>query len=284
MSADLATRKCRLLAAFLLTFLMSALAAEEDAEHRPLTLTLCADHTMITPGQTFTVGLLLQHQPHHHSYFKFPGIVGVPTNITWTLPVGFQAGDIQWPVPEQVDMRGHGAYGYHKDTLLLVDIAAPKTLTTSSITLSAKVGYMCCSQERCTPGFEDLTLTLQTGREAVPHTTWPKRFAATRKAHAKAFPTWHARLETTEDAFHLHLTAPKGADLPKPKDLYFFATNGWTASDKPHQCQLQDRHYHFTLPKHPFPEAKATRFQGILRHTKGWDDDTTGMLIDLPLK
>lgn len=284
MPADLATRKCRLFVAFLLLFGIKGHATEEDAEHRPLTLTLCADHTTISPGQAFTVGLLLQHEPHHHSYFKFPGIVGVPTNITWTLPEGFQAGDIQWPVPEQVDMRGHGAYGYHKDTLLLIDIIAPKELTEPTITLKAKIGYMCCSQVRCTPGFEDRTLGLKTGSEAVAHATWPQRFATTRKAHAKTFPDWQARVETTEEAFHLHLTAPEDADLPKPEALYFFATNGWTASDKPHPCKQTGRHYHFTLPKHPFPDPKATRFQGILRHAQGWDSDTTGMVIDLPLK
>ena len=289
MQATIATRKCLLLA-ILSLLVMPSPAAEEEPEHRPLKLTLCSERTTIVPGKPFTVGLLLQHQPHHHSYFKFPGIVGVGTSIEWTLPEGYTASEIQWPVPEQVDMRGHGAYGYHKDTLLLVDITPPVTSTLAnspeSIELNGKVGYMCCSQERCTPGFEDLSLTLRCGATAVEHPSYTEDFAATRKAHPKVFPKWTATINDNpkDNTFHLHLHAPAEFNeeaLPEPNDLYFFSTNQWTASDKPHHCKRQGRHYQFTLPKHPFPDENAKRFQGILRNTRGWDKDTTGMLIDL---
>ena len=288
MHATIATHKCVLLALSLTLGLPLVLpAAEEEQLPSPLKLTLCSEHSTITPGKPFTVGLLLQHQPHHHSYFKFPGIVGVGTNIAWTLPKGYAAGEIQWPVPEQVDMRGHGAYGYHQDTLLLVDITPSLAENSAQVTLEAKVGYMCCSQERCTPGFQDLALTLKIGASPIEDPKWHPTFAATRKAHAKAFPQWTAILKDhpqDNEAFHLQLIAPEQeTKLPEPKDLYFFSTNHWTASNQPHQCQRQGRHYHFTLPKHPFPDEDAKRFQGILRNAQGWNSDTTGMLIDLPL-
>src|SRR5690242_5500567 len=67
---------------------------------------LVSDTTAITPGQPFTVALRLQHDPHWHSYWIAPG-TGYPTSLTWTLPEGFKAGDIQWPTPHVVkDLEG----------------------------------------------------------------------------------------------------------------------------------------------------------------------------------
>ena len=40
----------------------------------------------VQPGQAITVGLFIQHVPEYHTYWKAPGIVGVPTTINWKLP------------------------------------------------------------------------------------------------------------------------------------------------------------------------------------------------------
>ncbi|NBX22146.1 MAG: protein-disulfide reductase, partial [Betaproteobacteria bacterium] len=56
----------------------------------------------VTPGKTLWLGLLLQHQPHWHTYWKNPGDSGLPTQLQWTLPAGLTAGDIAWPVPRKI--------------------------------------------------------------------------------------------------------------------------------------------------------------------------------------
>ncbi|HTE95614.1 MAG TPA: protein-disulfide reductase DsbD domain-containing protein, partial [Bradyrhizobium sp.] len=60
---------------------------------------LIADTDGIAPGKAFTVGLLLHMEPHWHTYWKFSGDAGLPSEIKWTLPPGWKAGEIQWPVP-----------------------------------------------------------------------------------------------------------------------------------------------------------------------------------------
>ena len=52
----------------------------------------------IDPGKPFTVALRMQHDPHWHTYWVNAG-TGLPTSLTWQLPDGFKAGDIDWPVP-----------------------------------------------------------------------------------------------------------------------------------------------------------------------------------------
>ena len=265
-------------------------AAEEAPYPVPVHLQLVSEVTTIVPGEPFTVGIFLEHAPHHHSYYKFPGIVGVATNVTWDLPEGFQAGPLQWPTPEQVDMRGHGAYGYHEDTLLLATITPPKSLATSSpVRLAGKVGYMCCSQERCTPGFEDLEMKLQVGTETVSDEMWHERFAKTRAALPKAIKGWEAKVVETEKHFRLTLSPPAELGqnkLPKPEALYFYSWNGWTASNEPHQCQFKDSTYTFTMPKHPFPDEGTTRFQGVVRSETGWPGEPEvilGLWLDCEL-
>ncbi|HEY6087700.1 MAG TPA: protein-disulfide reductase DsbD domain-containing protein, partial [Burkholderiaceae bacterium] len=51
----------------------------------------------IAPGKPFWLGLQIEHQPHWHTYWKNPGDSGLPTTLSWQLPAGVTAGDIDWP-------------------------------------------------------------------------------------------------------------------------------------------------------------------------------------------
>ena len=61
-----------------LSILFLALAVFAQAEV-PLDIKLVSEVTSIAPGQPFYVGLALPHGEGYHTYWKFPGIVGVPT-------------------------------------------------------------------------------------------------------------------------------------------------------------------------------------------------------------
>ena len=261
-------------------------AAEEPARPKPLKITLLSEVSHFQAGEAFTVGLLLQHQPHHHSYYKFPGIVGVPTCIEWELPEGFKAGPLKWPTPEQVDMRGHGAYGYHDDTVLLATITPPKTFANETVRLGGRVGYMCCSQERCTPGFEDVLIDLASNKEVRWDPKTKLLFAKARKALPEREHAWKARVEESEGHFSMTVTPPSTVEpeqLPKASDLYFYSWNGWTASNKPHQCEWipKEGSYRLVMPKHPFPDdEEAKGFEGVLKSASGWPGlDADGLWI-----
>src|SRR5882757_5770087 len=62
---------------------------------------LVSDASAIEPGKPFTIALRMKHDPHWHSYWIAPG-TGYATSLTWTLPEGFKAGEIQWPAPHVV--------------------------------------------------------------------------------------------------------------------------------------------------------------------------------------
>ena len=60
---------------------------------------LLADTNAVVPGKPFMVGLLLRMAPGWHTYWKFSGDAGLPTEMKWKLPPGWKIGDIQWPIP-----------------------------------------------------------------------------------------------------------------------------------------------------------------------------------------
>ena len=57
-------------------------------------INLLSEADAVSPGSKFTVAIHLQHFDGFHTYWKNPGMVGVATQIDWTLPKGFKAGDL----------------------------------------------------------------------------------------------------------------------------------------------------------------------------------------------
>src|SRR5947209_8415235 len=90
----------RLLSRCLFTVSLAFLAQERVAAAAPshVQASLVSADASVQPGHPLTVALRLVHDPHWHTYWQTPG-TGLPTTLTWKLPAGWQAGEIQWPAP-----------------------------------------------------------------------------------------------------------------------------------------------------------------------------------------
>ncbi len=131
----------------------------KDQHHTKITL--LADVKSIKPGTRFSVGLLMNMDDGWHTYWKNAGEAGLPTQITWTLPAGFSAGEIQWPLPHKYNESGEVVtYGYEKENLLLVPMTATVGVKTrKSISLRAEVSWLECERV-CIPATGTVTITL----------------------------------------------------------------------------------------------------------------------------
>jgi thiol:disulfide interchange protein DsbD len=119
-----------------------------------------ANVSAIVPGESFLVGVRLKMEPRWHTYWKYPGDAGIPTDIKWQLPEGWRVGDIQWPIPLKLEEPGDILiYGYHDEVVLIQQITPPKELTGASANLSAKVSWLVC-EKICIPGDGIVTLSL----------------------------------------------------------------------------------------------------------------------------
>ncbi len=76
----------------------------------------------IAAGRPLWLGLKIDHQRHWHTYWKNPGDSGLPTTLTWTLPAGVSAGEIEWPTPSKLPIGPLMNYGYEGTLLLPVAV------------------------------------------------------------------------------------------------------------------------------------------------------------------
>ncbi len=129
---------------------------------------LLADTERVVPGKPFTVGLLLHMVPAWHTYWKFPGDAGIPTEIKWNLPDGWKVGPIHWPIPLKLNEPGDiQIYGYHDEVLLMQQITPPASSAGKSVTLKADANWLVC-EKICIPGNATLQLDLPVGIQPAP--------------------------------------------------------------------------------------------------------------------
>ena len=86
---------------------------------------LYAESATVAPGGTLWTELHLTVAPGWHIYWKNPGDSGLPTELDWSLPPGFSAGAIEWPVPERFSVGPIANYGYTGSADLLAPLDRP---------------------------------------------------------------------------------------------------------------------------------------------------------------
>ena len=132
---------------------------------------LLADTNAIVPGKPFTVGLLLRMAPGWHTYWKFSGDAGLPTELKWKLPPGWKIGEVQRPIPlKTIDPGDIQTYGYVDEVLLAQEVTPPAKLDGSSVKLSADASWLVC-EKICIPGGATLQVELPISTSSQPANT-----------------------------------------------------------------------------------------------------------------
>jgi thiol:disulfide interchange protein len=193
-----------------LAFAVLALAATVAAQAQTpkVQAELIAPLDAIEPGVPFKVGLSQQITPHWHTYWKNPGDSGESTRVTWTLPEGFTASDIRWPVPNAIPVGPLMNYGYSDALLLPVTITPPREIAGDSVRLTAHADWLVC-EKICVPESADLDLTLPVTRSGAPA---PSPHADRFAQAERMIPSpshWRAAVEKSKDSLTLRIDAPE---------------------------------------------------------------------------
>lgn len=208
---------------FLAALFLAAPVLAQNNSHVKVEL-LC-EQASIQPGASVTVGFHFRMQRGWHIYWQNPGDSGQAPSIQWTLPEGFTAGDIQWPIPQRLPLASLADYGYTNEVTLMVPLQAPADLKVNRIErLSAKVHWLVC-QEICIPGSTSLNLRLPVRKKASPY---PSRYAFLFKSARKNLPVplpddWKASGSLGAKEFHLSFDT--GVPLSKTATALFFPNN-----------------------------------------------------------
>jgi thiol:disulfide interchange protein/DsbC/DsbD-like thiol-disulfide interchange protein len=132
-------------------------ARAQDTNHAHIDL--IPAHTHPQAGEVISVIIRQTIAPEWHTYWINPGDSGAAPTIHWTLPDGFEAGDILWPTPKRIPYAGLVNFGYEGTISLLQDIYLPNPLPEGPVTLNARIEILVC-KDICIPEFKDLSLTL----------------------------------------------------------------------------------------------------------------------------
>jgi thiol:disulfide interchange protein/DsbC/DsbD-like thiol-disulfide interchange protein len=156
-----------------LTAQVGMLQSDQGSQGLHTTVRLIADVRSVTPGGTWTAGILLKMEQGWHTYWKNAGEAGLPTTIAWDLPAGLKAGETIWPIPHKYTEGGEVVtFGYGDETMLMVPITVSTDLRPGSkVTLKARVDWLECKNV-CIPGSDTVTLSLPvTAGEPRPDNT-----------------------------------------------------------------------------------------------------------------
>jgi thiol:disulfide interchange protein len=158
----------------ILIFGAAALAAAQESapvQSAHVTARLVTENDGIAPDKPFTLGLQLEMEKGWHTYTDPAGDAGMPTKITWTLPEGFKAGEIQWPEARDFNLGPLKTRGYEDTVVLPVTITPPDALQPGqTVRIAAKVEWLAC-EVACVPGSADLALDLLVVSGAPPPRT-----------------------------------------------------------------------------------------------------------------
>src|SRR6266436_985633 len=196
-------------------FLAPLVSAQNYQGRELVKATLLADTSAIVPGKPFTAGLFLRMAPGWHTYWKFSGDAGLPTEVKWKLPPGWKVSEIQWPIPVKTNDPGDiQTYGYQDEILLMQEITPPAKIDISPVKLSAEANWLVC-EKICIPGGANLELELPTSTTAEPKNT--DLFARYRRLLPQKFPdsktatvTWNR----TASDLHLKIVNENLANYP----------------------------------------------------------------------
>ncbi|MCA9538138.1 MAG: thioredoxin family protein [Myxococcales bacterium] len=238
-----------------LVMALAAPAGAQSVEAPHLRVSLVAEASALAPGAPVAVGVHFALDDGWHVYWRNPGESGEPPKVRWQLPDGWQAGDIDWPVPHVVATGPILNYGYEGSVLLPVTLrpaagAAP-------LTAEAKVRWLVC-QEECIPGKATLTLALPTAAGTVPDPTWAPRFAAHRAARPASLPAF---IEDAGSA--LTLTVP-GQTTAAPA-RFLPATEGLITPSAPQTALVADGALRLTLRRADTAPPRIEQLDGLLQ-------------------
>jgi thiol:disulfide interchange protein DsbD len=262
----------------LLPILLSSLAPAGPEKTIGADLQFVSDVAAIQPSVPFTVALHIHHHEGFHTYWKNPGIVGVPTSIKWTLPEGFAAGPIPWPAPEVVEMATHPAHGFHRDVLLLTEITPPAKLVADSVTLTGSLAWMACARE-CHPGFATRTITLAVNQaaQATPNPAWTDKIAQERRNLPAPSNAWRATIESKRGESPIRLQIKPANDTAgDPGTIYFFSEDGQISSEPPQVATRQpDGTFLITAERSEWGPKDYSALPGILVASQSWTRKAT---------
>lgn len=255
-----------LLSAIAVVCLSATLHAGEPSHVK---VALIPEVRTIAPGAPFWVAVRLSMDPRWHTYWINPGDSGAPTEIKWNLPPGFEAGPIQWPHPERIEVPPLVSFGYENEIALLVRITPPRDLKMAErVTLAAHVSWLEC-EELCLPGEATVSGVVSSGPAVANDPTVAQFFAEARARLPLDSADWKFAAGSGNGFVRLNATPPLWLKEPVAEAQFFPEKPGQFSNGRA-AWSRGDGVYVTDLPLSDESTAKTGRLTGVLVSKSGW--------------
>ena len=223
----------------------------------------------IQPGTDFWVAVVMTMDPDWHIYWKNPGDSGLPLEIRWDLPDGFQAEALQWPYPHKFDQPPLASYGYEGTVFLLTKIHVPAQLVPGPQTLRAQLKWLVCAAQ-CIPGRANLQLQVPVSDHPpqLNHAV-SKNFARTRADLPVQTHRWKIAAQDNGQTLTLQLTAAQ--QEPDLSSVYFFPERGDIINHAaPQTLRKTPQGWELDIPRSSLSSGPLSQVKGVLVSSNGW--------------
>jgi len=177
----------------LLAALLGALCAPAHAESvaRVSTpraqSTLAAETTGISPGGRLDLVFRQELKDGWHVYWVNPGDSGLPLEFKWSLPPGFEAGEIAYPSPQRIPLPPLVNYGHTGTPTFRVSVQAPANAAIGDIAdIRLEATWLICA-DICVPETGSFALAVPVVEAPLPVEPWRGIGEAARAADPRAF-------------------------------------------------------------------------------------------------
>lgn len=146
------TKRLLSLLLFLAVLALPALA-QFGKPHTEVTVAL--ENSQVMAGQPVRGIFHMKMEGNWHTYWKFAGDVGLPTEVKWSMPEGWKADPLYWPAPHYIDTSGLISYAYEHEVSLPF-VLHPPAGASGTVDVKAELSWLEC-EESCVPANASLS-------------------------------------------------------------------------------------------------------------------------------
>ncbi len=266
----------------LLVFLASILLASSliaSSANAQVKSSLVSPSAEAAPVTSVVVAVKLDHQPGWHTYWKNPG-TGKATEVNWSLPDGWIADQIDWPVPSEIltkdgKISGHG---YEGTVYLPVRLLVPASAKVGTVAeLKASVEWLMCEYEFCIPGGDEVSLSLP-----IVSTTPAQNASITAALKVQAMPQAGEGLKVSVSRTGTELVL-RVSGLSNVSTPHFFSHTEIIWHDSEQKFSFDKDILTATLEIDSYWENDIDHLSGVLTYTDS-DGVYQGQLVSAPIE
>ena len=195
----------------------SGAAAQTRITNEYTATEIVAETNGLAPGETTWFALRQEVRDGWHVFWVNPGDAGLPLDLNWTLPAGFETGDVLHPVPEYIPVGPLASFAHEGAPIFLASVTAPADLVVGdTVSVAIDATWQAC-EDICVPEEGRFEFTLPVIDPAARVTQHAALFEAARSALPAAGDD-AATFSVRNGAYVLDMAPVEAA----PESIFFF--------------------------------------------------------------